>query len=164
MCAYRVNCRTHIHRDSIHAGACTTDTRNTTLAVLAPLIKGRSIVKQTIHHYVPCTRERAAVPSQLMGNLPPPRISTSVRAFLHCGTDYAEPVFTRTSSRRGIASRKGYIALFICLATRAIHLELVSDYLTSAFLNAFSRFCARRGDYYQTYTPTVPLSPALIHN
>jgi len=132
----------HVHAQSLHAGV------QLTLATLRQqywLLKARSIVKQTIHQCVPCTRERAAVPSQLMGNLPSPRISVSARSFLHCGTDYAGPVLTRTSSGRGIASRKGYIALFICLATRAIHLELVSDYSTPAFLNAFSRFCARRG-------------------
>lgn len=32
----------------------------------------------------------------------------------------------------------------MCLATRAVHLELVADYSTSAFLNAYARFCARR--------------------
>jgi Integrase core domain. len=37
------------------------------------------------------------------------------------------------------------VALFICLATRAIHLELVSDYTAQDFLAAFRRFVARRG-------------------
>ncbi|XP_029165367.1 uncharacterized protein LOC114936359 [Nylanderia fulva] len=94
---------------------------------------------------VPCTREKAQVASQLMGQLPTSRVSAPSRAFLHSGVDYAGPVFTRASAGRGITSRKAYIALFICLATRAIHLELVSDYSTAAFLNAFQRFCARRG-------------------
>ncbi|XP_011171119.1 uncharacterized protein LOC105203893 [Solenopsis invicta] len=80
-----------------------------------------------------------------MGQLPRARVSAPARAFLHCGVDFAGPVATRASSGRGIASRKGYIAVFICLSTRAVHLELVGGYSTSAFLDAYSRFCARRG-------------------
>ncbi|XP_077280519.1 uncharacterized protein LOC143907550 [Temnothorax americanus] len=80
-----------------------------------------------------------------MGDLPEPRVSPILRCFLHCGLDYAGPLHVRASAGRGIASRKAYIALFVCLSTKAIHLELVSDYSTPAFLNAYSRFCARRG-------------------
>ncbi|EZA56791.1 hypothetical protein X777_03212 [Ooceraea biroi] len=97
-----------------------------------------------IHKCVVCTRERAAIPSQLMGELPAQRISSTVRSFLHSGIDYAGPIQIRASSGRGIKARKAYIALFVCLSTRAIHLELVGDYSTQAFLNAFARFCLRR--------------------
>ncbi|XP_029164550.1 uncharacterized protein LOC114935819 [Nylanderia fulva] len=48
-------------------------------------------------------------------------------------------------SGRGVASRKAYIAIFVCMATRAVHLELVEGYATPAFLGAYSRFVARRG-------------------
>lgn len=44
----------------------------------------------------------------------------------------------------GIRSRPAWVALFICLATKAVHIEVVSDYSTSAFLAAFDRFCSRR--------------------
>ncbi|XP_012543419.2 uncharacterized protein LOC118648494 [Monomorium pharaonis] len=79
-----------------------------------------------------------------MGQLPSARVATPSRAFLHCSVDYAGPVLTRTSSGRGIASRKAYIAVFVCLATRAIYLELVGGYSSAAFLDAYTRFCARR--------------------
>lgn len=37
------------------------------------------------------------------------------------------------------------IYMFVCMATRAVHLEVVEGYSTPAFLAAYSRFCARRG-------------------
>ncbi|XP_036146374.1 uncharacterized protein LOC118646805 [Monomorium pharaonis] len=80
-----------------------------------------------------------------MGDLPKVRVSPPPRGFAHCGIDYAGPVKVRASAGRGIQSRKAYIALFICMATRAIHLELVGDYSTPSFLNAYLRFCSRRG-------------------
>ncbi|XP_036146040.1 uncharacterized protein LOC118646695 [Monomorium pharaonis] len=109
------------------------------------IIRARSLVRSVIHKCLICARERAAVPTQLMGDLPSMRVSPSPRSFAQCGVDYAGPVQVRASAGRGVASRKAYIALFVCLATRAIHLELVSDYSSPAFLNAYVRFCLRRG-------------------
>ncbi|XP_071580298.1 uncharacterized protein, partial [Temnothorax nylanderi] len=40
---------------------------------------------------------------------------------------------------------KHYVAVFVCLATKAIHLESVEDYSTDGFLAAFQRFVSRRG-------------------
>ncbi|XP_070518860.1 uncharacterized protein [Cardiocondyla obscurior] len=109
------------------------------------ILRARSLVKAVIHSCVACVRERATVPSQLMGNLPAERVTPPPRPFTWCGLDYGGPVRVRPSAGRGIKARKAYIALFVCLSTRAVHLELVSDYGSSAFLAAFTRFCSRRG-------------------
>lgn len=79
-----------------------------------------------------------------MGNLPPGRV-TSARPFFRTGIDYAGPFKIRTTKGRGHKAHKEFIAVFVCLCTRATHLEVVSDYTTEAFLAAFHRFTARRG-------------------
>ncbi|XP_077280508.1 uncharacterized protein LOC143907540 [Temnothorax americanus] len=79
-----------------------------------------------------------------MGDLPRGRV-TSARPFLRTGLDYAGPILLRTSKGRGHRAYKGFIAVFVCLCTKAVHLDVVSDYTTDAFLAAFRRFISRRG-------------------
>ncbi|XP_032682074.1 uncharacterized protein LOC116849241 [Odontomachus brunneus] len=83
-----------------------------------------------------------------MAPLPRDRV-VSTAPFNVAGVDYAGPV-SLTASRgrgrgRGRRAFKGYIAVFVCFTTRAVHLELVGDYTASAFLAALHRFAARRG-------------------
>ncbi|XP_057339392.1 uncharacterized protein LOC130676900 [Microplitis mediator] len=79
-----------------------------------------------------------------MGQLPSARVRPS-KAFLHTGIDYAGPVTLKTFQGRGAKTYKGWIAVFVCLATSAIHIEIVTDYSTDAFVAAFRRFTSRRG-------------------
>lgn len=132
----------HFHLKALHGGV------QLTLTILRQeywIIRARSLIRTVIHHCVKCARERAIHPEQLLGNLPAPRVTRPSKCFAHCGLDYAGPIRIRPSAGRGRTSHKAYIALFVCLATRAIHLELVGDYSTNAFLNVLTRFCSRRG-------------------
>ncbi|GFS61870.1 integrase catalytic domain-containing protein [Trichonephila clavipes] len=79
-----------------------------------------------------------------MGNLPKHR-ATLERPFFSCGIDYAGPVLIKCNKGRGTKSTKGYIALFVCLATKAVHIEAVGDLTTDSFIAALRRFSARRG-------------------
>lgn len=67
------------------------------------------------------------------------------RPFYKSGLDYAGPVTLKTWKGRAARSYKGYLAIFVCLATSAIHIEVVTDYTTDAFIAAYKRFSGRRG-------------------
>ena len=41
---------------------------------------------------------------------------------------------------RGRPARTCYVAVFVCLVTKAMHLEVVLDYSTDYFIAAFKRF------------------------
>lgn len=107
-------------------------------------VGGRDLARQTVHSCVTCRRFRGKTLTPLMGNLPQERITPSF-PFLRCGVDYAGPVFILNRKGRGSKLVKGYICLFICFVTRAVHLELVSDLSTDAYLLALKRFISRRG-------------------
>lgn len=49
------------------------------------------------------------------------------------------------STGRRAKQRKAYKAIFVCMATKAIHLELVGELTSNSFIGAFRRFVARRG-------------------
>jgi len=86
-----------------------------------------------------------------MGDLPPARLEVG-RPFIKSGVDYAGPLTIKSWKGRGAKSYKAYIALFVCLTTKAIHLELVSDLTSEGFLAAFRRFVSRRGKVTDLYS------------
>ncbi|XP_018368312.1 PREDICTED: uncharacterized protein LOC108764524 [Trachymyrmex cornetzi] len=77
-----------------------------------------------------------------MGDLPESKVTPKSRAFGHTGVDYAGSFSIKISRNK---SGKAYLCLFVCMTTKAIHLELVSDLSTEMFLNALKRFISRRG-------------------
>ncbi|XGW33956.1 hypothetical protein V3C99_018025 [Haemonchus contortus] len=76
-----------------------------------------------------------------MPSLPPERVRRS-RPFQNIGLDYFGPLRYKDTTT---TSSKVWISLFTCMATRAIHLEIVMDNSTQEFLCALRRFIARRG-------------------
>lgn len=108
------------------------------------ILGAKSLVRRYVHNCTTCARYSSKCFSQLMGQLPATRVTPS-RPFLNTGVDYAGPISIKASRLRNATSTKGYIAVFVCLATKALHLELASDLSTNAFLAAYKRFTARRG-------------------
>ena len=107
------------------------------------LIKGRSLVRSITRACVICRRGSRPQP-QLMGQLPAERV-TAGAVFDKVGVDYAGPVYTKIGSTRKPTIVKSYVAVFVSLSVKAVHLEAVSDLTTEAFLACLRRFAARRG-------------------
>ncbi|GFX13946.1 uncharacterized protein TNCV_3422571 [Trichonephila clavipes] len=79
-----------------------------------------------------------------MADLPAARVTTC-RVFSQVGIDYCGLFQLKTFSGKCRQIRKVYVCVFICFTIKAIHLEIVSDLTTEAFLAALKRFVARRG-------------------
>ncbi|XP_011883910.1 PREDICTED: uncharacterized protein LOC105571052 [Vollenhovia emeryi] len=108
------------------------------------IIGGRAPVRFYILKCVRCARQRGVRAQQLMGQLPAARLTPS-RAFLQTGVDYAGPVSLKSWTGRDHKTHKGWMAIFVCMVTSAVHIEVVSDYSTEGFISAFRRFISRRG-------------------
>lgn len=109
------------------------------------IVGGRIPVRSFILKCIKCTKLRKIAAQQRMGQLPSTQVVPSGRAFLHFGVDYAGPFNLKTWSGWAARQYKGYLVLFVCLTTSALHLELVSDYTADTFLASYRRFTSRRG-------------------
>lgn len=131
----------YFHNKCLHGGV------QVTLVAIRQLywiISGKNEVRNIIRKCLTCLKSQNQTCKQLMGQLPEERI-TQARVFQRVGLDFAGPVRTKPNLKRSKVILKSYIALFICLATKAVHLELVSDLSTQAFLACLRRFIGRRG-------------------
>jgi hypothetical protein len=130
-----------IHKQQLHGGC------QTTIAALRRqywILSCRNAVRKIIFQCIKCFRANPKSYPQLMGDLPAPRVTPS-RPFTVTGIDYAGPIVIKNGYGRTTRTVKSYIAIFVCFATRAVHIELVCDCSTSTFLNALKRFISRRG-------------------
>ena len=105
-----------------------------------------SSVKFYLDRCLPCLRIRAQTGKQIMAPLPAERVATHEHPFAASGVDYFGPLLVRVKR----SSVKRWVALFTCLATRAVHLEVVFNLTTSSFLQAFFRFRNSRGGVVDT--------------
>ncbi|XP_078049863.1 uncharacterized protein LOC144476616 [Augochlora pura] len=129
------------HMNLLHAG-----TQHTLYSLRRTYwpIDGRSQVWHTIQKCIRCRRANPPPVNYIMGNLPQARITES-RPFTNVGVDYCGPFFIKERKLRNRGRVKVYVAVFVCLAIKAVHLELVSDLTSEAFIAALRRFIARRG-------------------
>lgn len=106
----------------------------------------RDEVRRYIHKCVSCARFAKRLGEQMMADLPDERVQQG-KPFLHSGVDYAGPFEIRQLDKKGIEiiKRKCWIAVFVCLKTRAVHIDMVSDLTAVAFIACYERFVARRG-------------------
>lgn len=127
--------------DTIHGG--TSIVLNKIRTKYWPL-GGRQKAKQIINRCTACTRYRNKCETQQMSDLPMHRVIQG-KPFLRAAVDFCGPIYIRSGLKRSKTVTKGYIAVFVCMATKAMHLELVSDLTSDAFLAALERLRSTRG-------------------
>ena len=108
------------------------------------IMGARRLARTVCSQCVICRKASVRAGPQLMGQLPPARVEPDM-TFFHSGLDFAGPYTLRVSHTRKPVFIKGYLAIFTCFCTKAVHLELVRDLTTEAFVAALDRFVSRRG-------------------
>ncbi|CAI6373892.1 unnamed protein product [Macrosiphum euphorbiae] len=131
----------YVHRENGHPGP---QALQNILSQDYWILSARSIIRQRTHRCIPCFRAKPSVLQPVMGNLPVHRVS-QIKPFGRAGVDFAGPFEVKAAMLRKIKITKAYICIFICMATTAVHIELVSDLSTPLFISALSRFISRRG-------------------
>ena len=107
-------------------------------------LDGRNVTRKIIYDCVPCFRVKPRDPNYIMGNLPLARVSLS-RPFLNVGVDFCGPLYIKEKRFRNRNKIKVYVAVFVCMGSKAVHLELVSNLTTEAFIASLKRLFSRRG-------------------
>lgn len=101
-------------------------------------------IKTNNSRCIECTRQRKTSILQMMGDLPSDRVR-SCRPFEHSGVDYAGPFSIKARGGRCNIIESGYVAVFVCMASKAVHLELVEGLSAHDFIQGFIRFTSMRG-------------------
>lgn len=118
----------------------------------------RSEVRQYIHKCIQCVRQSGVMVRQIMADLPPVRVRPAA-PFQNVGVDMAGPFEMKITDKINLNTRarnlpdiKCWVAVFVCLVTRAVHLEATEGMSTDDFLAAYQRFVSRRGNPQAVYS------------
>ncbi|XP_056603346.1 uncharacterized protein LOC130420207 isoform X2 [Triplophysa dalaica] len=103
-----------------------------------------SEVSSLIFKCIKCRKYRKCNQEQKMADLPPERMEATP-PFTYSGMDCFGPFYCKD----GRKELKRYGLLFTCMCSRAIHIEVLDDLSTDAFLNALRCFIAIRGNVSQ---------------
>ncbi|XP_036229935.1 uncharacterized protein [Bactrocera oleae] len=136
------------HETTLHGG---TQLMLNTLRQRFWILSARQAVKSFIHNCAVCRRHRREVLKQQMASLPGQRIKAA-RPFISSGVDYCGPFTLRIGTKRSRTLIKTYLAIFVCMVTKAVHIEEVDDLSAQSFLDAFTRFVSRRGPCRDLYS------------
>ena len=134
----------YFHKSVGHQGRGLTlsAVRNKGLWVLGSTASISSVVSACYH----CKKLYQKPQCQLMADLPECRVEPSP-PFSHVGVDLFGPFMVK----EGRKSLKRYGVIFICMASRAVHIEVTCSLSTDAFISTLRRFIALRGSVRSLY-------------
>ena len=130
----------YYHKLTMHSG------KNLLLALIQKhywIFSLKRLINKVISSCISCQKLLSKPVSPFMSDLPPARVQIS-RVFAHTGIDYFGWFETKESTRKNARTYKTWCALFVCMSTKAVHIEVVSQLSKEAFLAAFDRFTSRR--------------------
>ncbi|XP_022835506.1 uncharacterized protein LOC111362962 [Spodoptera litura] len=128
----------HTHRQLHHAGVeATVNECRQQYWVLRLRPTTRTIIRRCL--FCRLRTQRPALPKT--GDLPTCRLAHHQRPFTYTGVDYFGPL----SVTVGRGHQKRYVAIFTCLTTRAVHLEVAGSLSADSAVMAIRRMMARRG-------------------
>lgn len=134
----------HYHNKIFHQGR--TQTQMELRANGFWVIGGSKLVAKLIHDCVQCRKLRRPTEEQQMAELPKERVEVSA-PFTYSGIDCFGPFLIKKARKE----YKRYGLIFTCLSSRAIHIEMLEDLSTDAFINALRCFISIRGAVRQLY-------------
>lgn len=105
------------------------------------ILRGRQAIRHHQFNCSTCQRWRAQPKVPQMADLPPQRLRLLCPPFYSTGVDCFGPYLVKMGRR----TEKRWGAIFKCLTTRAVHIEILNSMVVDAFLLALRRFIARRG-------------------
>lgn len=131
----------YIHRSFLHPGI------NTTHYLLLQqfwIVAAKRTIRRQLSKCIKCFKTNPQPLQPFMSDLPSYRVN-QVKPFSVVGIDLGGPFRIKLGPHRGAKIDKAYLCLFVCLATKAVHLEVVSTLSTEGFIAALRRFVGRRG-------------------
>ncbi|XP_058810349.1 uncharacterized protein LOC131675397 [Phymastichus coffea] len=130
-----------LHENNLHTGI------QSTLYLLRQrfwILNGKNQIRGIIHRCIECIRQSPNMMHAKMADLPESRVTQSL-PFNHTGLDFFGPILIKEKKDRNRSFIKSYGCVFVCMASKAVHIELVSDLSSEGFLAALRRFVSRRG-------------------
>ena len=129
------------HKRLLHAGA--------TLVISSIvrhflIIRIRQTVRSITCQCIICRCQTIKPHTQMLGQLPLERL-TPGSIFEKIGLDYAGPILVKYGHVRKPVILKAFVCVFVSLAVKTVHLELVSDLTSDALIACLRRFVSRRG-------------------
>ncbi len=118
-----------LHLDDLHVGPTAL---LTILSLRFHVIGAKHLIKSISRSCVCCRKVYAQTATQLMGQLQSSRVTPS-SPFHHTGADFTGPIMVKRGYTCVCVLEKMYICVFVCMATKAVHLEIVRDLSSKAF-------------------------------
>ena len=129
------------HQHLLHAGPTLL---STSLCRCYHITGCRKTLRSITRGCITCRHTSARPQPQMLGQLPIERI-TPRPVFDQTGVDYAGPVYIKYGYVRKPTVIKAYVCVFVSLSVKAVHLELVSDLTSEAFIATLRKFISCRG-------------------